>query len=230
MEKNIAKPRNEMKIVVLDKNKHFIDVFAKLVGDFPDFTCMHADIVDINRDDKVFISPANSLGFMDGGIDMRLSRSMFPGVEQRVKAQIKMLGLKTALNRYYLPIGSAIAVPVNETSILISAPTMFLPHDVSDTQNAYHAFMAVLCLYVKLGYHDKTIVCPGLCIGYGKMNHEVAAAQMVHVYNDFCRGDVPNDLAPDMCNVYITKSVNHTQPSNFDNREIHVPFPIMNKN
>jgi hypothetical protein len=47
-----------------------------------------------------------------------------------------------------------------------------------------------------------------------RMNHEVAAAQMVHTYNDLCRGDVPNDLAPDMCNVYITKSVNHTQPSN----------------
>ena len=33
-----------------------------------------------------FVSPANSLGFMDGGIDFVLSRFMFPGVEASVKA------------------------------------------------------------------------------------------------------------------------------------------------
>src|SRR5689334_15250017 len=57
-----------------------------------------------------FVSPANSLGFMDGGIDLAYSRIMFPGIELKVKNRINELGKVNLLGRKYLPIGSAIII------------------------------------------------------------------------------------------------------------------------
>jgi O-acetyl-ADP-ribose deacetylase (regulator of RNase III) len=36
-----------------------------------------------------YISPANSLCFMDGGIDYALSRIIFPGIEKQLKNVFK---------------------------------------------------------------------------------------------------------------------------------------------
>ena len=57
-----------------------------------------------------YVSPANSLCFMDGGIDKALSQIVFPGIETEVKSIVNNLGIKTLLNRSYLPIGSSIII------------------------------------------------------------------------------------------------------------------------
>ena len=101
-------------------------------------TCSCSDIAAVEREGAMFVSPANSLGFMDGGIDMVLSRTMFPSCEKRLKALIAALG------RPYLRVGSAAWFMVGPRTGFIAAPTMFLPHDVADTQNAYWAFLAAL--------------------------------------------------------------------------------------
>ena len=44
---------------------------------------------------------------MDGGIDLALSRVVFPGIEKDVKERIKRIGPTNMLGRSYLPIGSA---------------------------------------------------------------------------------------------------------------------------
>lgn len=150
------------------------------------------DICDVERAGRIFVSPANSLGIMDGGIDRPLSRVMFPGCEGAVQKAIVALDHKTALGRRYLRVGSALWVPVGPTTALISAPTMFLPEDVSDTQNAYWAFMATLMLaermYVESRGSLHTIVCPSLCCGYGKMPAAVAVEQMGRALDDFEAG------------------------------------------
>ncbi len=50
-------------------------------------------------------SMANSMGFMDGGIDHVLSRVMFRGVEARVKSSFALHGAVTRWGSGYLPIG-----------------------------------------------------------------------------------------------------------------------------
>jgi O-acetyl-ADP-ribose deacetylase (regulator of RNase III) len=156
------------------------------------------DIRDVEREGRIFVSPANSLGIMDGGIDLPLSREMFPGCERAVRAAIAALGHKTALGRAYLHVGSALWVPVGPTTALISAPTMFSPHDVSTTQNAYWAFMAVLMLadrmYRSSGGSLHTIVCPSLCCGYGRMPADVAVEQMWRALEDFEAGRQPTEV------------------------------------
>jgi O-acetyl-ADP-ribose deacetylase (regulator of RNase III) len=63
---------------------------------------------------------------MDGGIDLALSRVIFPGIEAKVKQQVRQLGIQTKLGRNYLPIGSSIIMEPEPNKSLIVAPTMLI--------------------------------------------------------------------------------------------------------
>jgi O-acetyl-ADP-ribose deacetylase (regulator of RNase III) len=159
-----------------------------------------------------YLSPANSFGYMDGGIDAVYS-IMFPGIQQLVQERIKSYPYKTRLDLSYLPIGSSLLIDLNllntrremktvplhdntaneSNCYLISAPTMWRPQDVSMTNNAYYAMLSTLSLIRK--YNEtalptrqiKTLICPGLCTGYGKMSYKQSAEQisqaMIEFYN-----------------------------------------------
>lgn len=221
-----------MNLHFVDLNQEFIDAISKkfLEGGYTniEYTCGSVETIDPNY--KAFISPGNSLGFMDGGIDYVYSRKMFPGVEQKIKAMIKGLSqesyliqqgisLITRLGRPYMKIGSAVCQIVGPNSCIIACPTMFLPHDVSMTQNAYNAFMAALLMVKKKSPNKTIIVCPALCCGYGKMSPEISADQIYRAYIDFHNGIFPQDYSK-WKNIVITDSHDHEQPNNYDNREI----------
>lgn len=182
-------------------------------------TCSVIDIQAVRREHAAFVSPANSLGFMDGGIDRPL-RDMWPGCEPRLKAAIRQLGHTTALGRAYLRVGSAYWQPVGLTTVLISAPTMFLPHDVSATQNAYWAFMAVLMTTLELPPTIQRLVVPTLCCGWGRMSAEESARQMRRAYDDFLRGVRPQREATSVAGMVLLPSRDDEQPENYDTREI----------
>lgn len=210
---------------------HFIDIHEpsiKLLQErFHGHTNISYSVQDIKThpiNHKVFVSPANSLGFMDGGIDHAYSK-MFPIVQKLVQKSIRKLGMQTFLGRYYLPVGSAVIVQTAPETYLISAPTMFLPHDVSSTKNAYYAMMASLAMYHKFfgNDHAYTLVVPMLCTGYGKMSPEVAVQQMYQAYIDFHSGNITPQRAFEECNwCYVTDDKDSEQPHNYDNREIKV--------
>ena len=102
-----------------------------------------------------YVSPANSLGFMDGGIDKPLSCVVFPEIEPIVKENVKYYGKLDNIDRKYLPIGSSIIVQPStddiyldhvkdRNSYLVVAPTMLLPQRVDKTKNCYYATMATM--------------------------------------------------------------------------------------
>jgi hypothetical protein len=102
---------------------------------------------------------------------------------------------------------------------------MFLPHDVSTTRNAYHAFMAALCAFEKykrlVDPTLHTLVCPALCCGYGKMAAETSAAQVCEAYHDFVAKRRPVEVAAQADGfAFVTASKDDEQPDNYDNREI----------
>ena len=212
------------KLHIISLNKEFIQLAtARFTGKA---LVEVRDIRDVEREGRIFVSPANSLGFMDGGIDKPLSREMFPGCERAVRAAIASLGYKTALGRAYLRVGSALWVPVGPSIALISAPTMFLPHDISETQNAYWAFMAILMLadriYSSSGGSLHTIVCPSLCCGYGRMPAAVAVDQMWRALEDFEAGRRPVEVEDRGATYMLLPDHDVEQPANYDNREIGV--------
>jgi O-acetyl-ADP-ribose deacetylase (regulator of RNase III) len=142
-----------------------------------------------------YVSPANSLCFMDGGIDYALSRQVFPGIEPLVKQKVRDIGQHTLLGRPYLPIGSSIILEPQQTQqshharmALCVAPTMLLPQNVSQTHNAYYATMAVLYnIRVNHGadLDDSDILLTSFCCGYGRMDEDESIRQILQGIRDY---------------------------------------------
>jgi O-acetyl-ADP-ribose deacetylase (regulator of RNase III) len=133
------------------------------------------------------VSPANSFGIMDGGIDRAIRDHFGNNLDLRVQSFIE--------SHFHgeMPVGHACTISTfnDDIPLLIIAPTMRTPGNISDTLNAYIAFRAIL-LSVKDRCLD-SIVCCGLGTGVGKMDPEDCARQMRMAYNQVKgSGNIPD--------------------------------------
>jgi len=164
-----------------------------------------------------YVSPANSLCFMDGGIDNALSHIVFPGIEYEVKSIVNRLGIRTLFNRPYLPIGSSIIIEKGQKNLIVS-PTMLLPQNVSNTLNAYYATMAVLfniLINHKENINNIDIIFTSFCCGYGKMSEEESINQIFRGIQDYHKYNLKiiND------NIIINQPNLLEQPKYYQNTE-----------
>lgn len=134
------------------------------------------DPIDVRAD--AVISPANSFGFMDGGIDAVFTYQLGAQVQEAVQERIRSdWGGE-------LPIGDALIVPTGRSEIpfCISAPTMRVPTEVALSVNAYLAFTAALRAVLAHNARHETpilsVLCPGLATSVGRMPPERCARQM----------------------------------------------------
>ena len=144
--------------------------------------CPHVRVVEgsiLETEADAIVSPANSFGFMDGGLDLKLSERFGWDVERRVRDVI--------LRDYdgELPVGNAVVVRTDDPKVpwLISAPTMRVPMDVSKTANAHLAFRAILRALRDRDEPIRSVACSGLGTGEGRMSPEVCARQMRFAYS-----------------------------------------------
>lgn len=134
------------------------------------------DPIDVKAD--AIVSPANSFGFMDGGIDAVYTYQFGEGLQQRLQAVIEQDFAGE------LPVGAAVVVPTMHKDIpwCISAPTMRVPREVAETVNAYLAFRAALLAVIAHNASGlapiKTVLCPGLGTAIGRMPVARCARQM----------------------------------------------------
>lgn len=212
-------PTQVPQIHFISLNRDWVDKMKELFASCPNVLIHEGKIQSVPKINATFVSPANSIGFMDGGIDYVLSRIMFPGIQTAVQVRIAEEGHRSGLGRAFLPIASAIWVPTSNAAScgLIAVPTMFQPHDVSGTQNAYWSFLAALALHRKAAPFT-TLVATSHCCGYGAMSAEVSAVQMYSAYSDFMAGIVPVDSSV-RTDCVAFPAVEDTQPNNYDNRE-----------
>jgi O-acetyl-ADP-ribose deacetylase (regulator of RNase III) len=142
---------------------------------------------------EAIVSPANSFGWMRGGIDAVYARA-FPGVEQNVRSAV------LNLHGGELPIGEAVVVPTGETvpAWLFSAPTMRQPGErlPPDTVNPYLAARAVFLKWRDGRLeHDgdarhevrdavDTIAMPGLGTGVGGVAPATCARQVAAAWDE----------------------------------------------
>jgi O-acetyl-ADP-ribose deacetylase (regulator of RNase III) len=123
-------------------------------------------------------------------------------------AAIVARGRQTSLGRPYLPIGEALVVevPSRPRVYVVSAPTMWLPHDVRGTHNAYHAMHAILRATSEHGAIERLVLC-GLCTGCGKVPPAEAVAQMRLAWRDWREGTgprwSPEDISAEQPRVYM---------------------------
>ena len=132
------------------------------------------------------VSPANSFGFMDGGIDHLYSQHFGWGLQARLQALIN--------GRHHgeLLIGAAEIVETGSAVIpfCIAAPTMRVPMILRDTVNPYLAARAALLLIrhgiVPAGTFAgervadvvRAVGFPGLGTGVGQVGPDVCAHQV----------------------------------------------------
>jgi len=158
-----------------------------LSADRPRVQVHRGSVLDIEA--QAVVSPANSFGWMRGGIDAVYARA-FPGIEERVR--------KAILNTHggELPVGEAIVVPTGEPlpAWLISSPTMRQPGELlpPDTVHPYLAARAVFELW-RDGEGDvgrpaseaiDVIAMPGLGTGVGGVAPQNCARQVAAAWDE----------------------------------------------
>jgi O-acetyl-ADP-ribose deacetylase (regulator of RNase III) len=118
------------------------------------------------------VSPANSFGIMDGGLDAAIRDTLGFTVQQRAQRAI--------VERHHgeLPVGAAELVETGDARwpVLVIAPTMRIPESVEETLNAYLAFRAMLLACKRANI--ASLVCCGLGTGIGGMEPRRSAVQM----------------------------------------------------
>lgn len=181
-----------------------------------------------------YVSPVNSLCFMDGGFDYALSRIVFPDIEPEIKQIVQDLGIESLIGKPYLPIGSSILLNKGINRSLIVAPTMLLPQNVSQTKNAYYATQAVLYNILlnpsshshrePVSLDDVDILLTAFCCGYGKMDEEEAVQQMVQAIHDY-----PSYLPSWTTSQAVIQEPNLLeQPKYYQNTEFfHIPAELV---
>ena len=185
-----------MKIYLRDLNMKIVNSWKSVFYNFGyhydniDVSC--GSIFDLTAD--AIISPANSFGFMDGGIDLAYSHYFGWDLQQQLQEYIR--------DKFYgeIPVGSAALIKTNNEKIryLISAPTMRVPTDVSKTANAYLAFRASLMEVDKFNRNNDekilSVLCPGLGTLTGFISPKNCAVQMKYAYDSIVGKNV---LFPD---------------------------------
>ncbi len=148
-----------------------VEVVQGRFQDIPEFDCM--------------VSPANSFGLMDGGVDAAITQ--FFGVElmQRVQRRIltEYLGEQ--------PVGTSMIVETGHPKhpFLAHSPTMRVPMSIAGTDNVYLAMWAMLLAVRDHNAANErpinVVACPGLGTGTGETLASEAARQMALAYRNF---------------------------------------------
>lgn len=133
---------------------------------------------------NVYVSPANSFGFMRGGID-GIYAKMFPRIESNVQKAIKSLGYVDADGDSFLPTCSALLVKISNNDYLITCPSMLFPGSyIGDTDNVFHCYRSVLTLIKKLPIKVDNVIIPGIGTGIGGVSFQQCASDFHRAMTD----------------------------------------------
>ncbi len=173
-----------MNIILTSVDDALADAWERFCGDLRFVSVHRGSIFDLSCD--AVVSPANSYGFMDGGIDMLYSETFGWGVQERLQALIQ------EKHHGELLVGAAEIVETNSPNLpyLIAAPTMRVPMILQHSVNPYLAARAVLLLVKRgtfsHGPHESkpisdfvdSIAFPGLGTGVGRIGPNTCARQV----------------------------------------------------
>ncbi len=179
-----------MKLILTAVEESLAEAWTKFCGDLDFVTVHHGSIFDVECD--AVVSPANSYGFMDGGIDGLYMWHFGSDIQMRVRRQI--------FDHHHgeILVGQSDVVETGHEKIpyLIFAPTMRVPMNLRESVNPYLATRAILLLVMygsfitgkyagqKISNHIETIAIPGLGTGAGKIGSNTCAYQFRNAVDD----------------------------------------------
>ncbi len=177
-----------MHYLLIDTNAQMVEAWNLFFKEEANVKVLEGDLTTVSASDAI-VSPANSFGFMDGGVDYAISERLGWDLQDRLQAQIK------AMPEGELLVGKALVLETGDSLIpyLISAPTMRVPmnFNIGTSVNAYLAMKATL-IAAQAHPNIKTVAIPGFCTGVGRMPKEVAARQMFKAFEEIVKGKVQN--------------------------------------
>lgn len=161
-------------LLLVDINEDMVNAWREYFSDV-DVEVYHGSILFHPAD--ALVSPANSFGFMNGGIDAVYSNNIGLHLQYRVQEEIK--------KNYNgeLLIGQALEIPTDNAKwpVLIAAPTMRIPAIIHDTTDVYLSTKAALRIAFNKGYK---VAMPGMGTATGAVHPRIAAKVMRAAYDD----------------------------------------------
>jgi O-acetyl-ADP-ribose deacetylase (regulator of RNase III) len=179
-----------MQLILSAVDELLANAWEQFCGDLDFVKIYHGSILDLECD--AVVSPANSYGFMDGGIDGLYMWHFGSDIQMRVRRQIYEYHDGEIL------VGQADIVETDKERIpfLIFAPTMRVPMNLRESVNPYLAARGIFLLANKGTFRSgkfagdqikdrvNSIAIPGLGTGVGKINVETCARQVRAAIDD----------------------------------------------
>jgi|GEM_PF-371614 len=173
-----------IQLLLVNPNDDLCEQWEKHFEGLPNVEIVRGTFQQVAKYDCL-VSPANSFGIMDGGIDAEITEFFGEQLMQRVQRRI------INEHRGEQPVGTCMIVKTEHEQypFLAHTPTMRVPMTVSETDNAYTAMCALL---TAIHRHNQTqnhkierVVCSGLATGIGAVPYDKAAAHMAIAYRHF---------------------------------------------
>lgn len=171
-------------VTLVDINPKMVAAWRETFEENPEVRIVQGSMLE--QAVGAWVSPTNSRGSMDGGLDAVMKKHFGPKIEKAVQQEI---------GRLYggvMPLGYATCVPTgaHQPRYLISTPTMVQSsEDVSDTLNVAlgcaAAFQAVHMQNALEPGGIRSVALPGLGANTGKVPVEICADLMWTAYHLF---------------------------------------------
>lgn len=187
----IDRVKPPLRVVLRDINTRVVQEWRAAFADTPEVEIAKGSIIDQHVD--AWVSPTNSHGLMNGGVDAVIKRHLGAGIQLRVQRAIRdQFGGS-------LPVGSAVCVPSGATNpkFLISTPTMVqTAENVSATLNVAlacaAAFQAIHMQNEREPGSISSVALVGMGAATGRVPARVCANLMwtgYTLFNDYHFGD-----------------------------------------
>ena len=173
-----------MKLILSAVDEALAAAWRRFCGDLEFVEVHEGSILDVSCD--AIVSPSNSFGFMDRGIDAIYRNHFGPGIQHRVQQLIS--------ERHHgeLLVGVADLVETGDVDIpyMIIAPTMRVPMVLTSSVNAYLAARAALLLVKHQTFPSgsesgrpladkiQRVAVPGRGTGVGQIGPNTCARQL----------------------------------------------------
>jgi O-acetyl-ADP-ribose deacetylase (regulator of RNase III) len=173
---------SRLQLILVGPDLELCNAWEEAFRPHPAVTVVRGRFQELSQFDCM-VSPANSFGLMDGGVDLAIARFFGDALVDRVQAYI----LREYLGEQ--PVGTSFIVETGHKRhpFVAHTPTMRVPMSIATTDHVYLAMWAMLLTVER---HNRsavqpsitTVACPGLGTGAGGMPPEEAARQMEIAY------------------------------------------------
>jgi O-acetyl-ADP-ribose deacetylase (regulator of RNase III) len=176
--------RSNIKLIFVAPNYALFTAFQERFAYLPNVEVANCGFERLNTYDCL-VSPANSFGMMDGGMDAAITEFFGISLMERVQQKI----LDDYLGEQSVGTSFIIATGHPQHPFLAHTPTMRVPMQIVGTDIPYMAMWAML---LAVEHHNRhhlqkiaTVACPGLGTGIGRISPTEATRQMALAYDNF---------------------------------------------